>query len=108
MHSGNLFSDIPAELPDEHIKPLLAGGAFRVERIVSRGHTSPDGYWYDQDEHEWVLLLSGGAELEFDEGPASVVLTPGDYLHIPAGARHRVVWTDEERETVWLAVFHHP
>ena len=26
----------------------------RIERIVSEGHVSPEGFWYDQDEPEWV------------------------------------------------------
>jgi len=29
---------------------------------------------------------------------------PGDYLHIPAHRRHRVVWIDPAQATVWLAV----
>ena len=31
-------------------------------------------------------------------------LKPGDYVHIPAHARHRVAWTDAAQPTVWLAV----
>jgi cupin 2 domain-containing protein len=71
---------------------------------VSRGHTSPEGFWYDQEEHEWILLLKGGAILLFENQQCSISLGPGDYLDIPAHIRHRVEWTDPDQETVWLAV----
>ncbi|MBS3734581.1 MAG: cupin domain-containing protein [Phycisphaerae bacterium] len=105
MDTGNIFSDVPADMLDEDVSELLVGSASRVERIVSRGHASPPEGWYDQDEHEWVLLLSGGAEVEFADGE-TVMLTPGDWVNIPAGTRHRVLWTDEDRDSVWLAVFY--
>ena len=99
----NLFADIPATLPDELFQTLLQTPAFRVERIVSRGHASPEGFWYDQDADEWVVLLAGAARLRF-EGGEPVDLAPGDHVHIPARQRHRVEWTDPARPTVWLAV----
>ncbi|MBX9680415.1 MAG: hypothetical protein K2X38_16780 [Gemmataceae bacterium] len=55
----NLLADVPLGLAEEQFLPLLAGSAFRVEQIVSHGRASPEGFWYDQDEHEWVLLLQG-------------------------------------------------
>lgn len=76
----------------------------RVERIVSRGHTSPDDFWYDQDEHEWVLVLSGRAVLRFEDG--DVALGPGEHVDIPAHVKHRVQWTSPGEDTVWLAVFY--
>lgn len=45
---GNLFADLPADLPDELFQTLAGSGDVRVERIVSRGHRSPEGFWYDQ------------------------------------------------------------
>jgi len=105
VNKGNLFADIPAQLPDEISESLLAAGGVRIERIVSTGQSSAEGFWYDQDEHEWVLLVAGSAGLEV-EGEASVRrLKPGDFLHIPVHQRHRVAWTDAETETIWLAVF---
>ncbi len=76
----------------------------RVERIVSHGHTSPPGFWYDQPRHEWVALLAGAAALRFEGDGAPVELRPGDSLTIPAGRRHRVEWTTPDEPTVWLAV----
>jgi cupin 2 domain-containing protein len=101
---ANLFADIPANLPAELMEALCHSECVRVERIVSRGHTSPAGFWYDQPQHEFVLLVSGGARLEFADGTPSPELVAGDWLVIPAHRKHRVAWTDPERETVWLAV----
>lgn len=104
---GNLFAGIPAELPEELVETLLNTGAssFRIERIVSLGHVSPAGFWYDQPTDEWVLLLSGSARLQF-EGEEPVELVPGAYLKIPAHWRHRVEWTDPAYPTIWLAIHH--
>lgn len=103
---ANLFADLPAALPEELVQVLVDGPAVRVERIVSRGHASPAGFWYDQDTHEWVLLVRGAARLRF-EGGEPFEMTAGDYVHIPAHRRHRVEWTDPDGPTVWLAV-HYP
>jgi cupin 2 domain-containing protein len=99
---ANLFADLPACLPDELFETLLAAAHVRIERIVSHGHASPRGFWYDQPQHEWVLLLRGAAKLRFEE--ETVALKPGDYLNIPARKRHRVEWTTPDELTVWLAV----
>ncbi len=101
----NLNDDIPAELPQEIFSDLLTAGSVRIERILSRGQTSPESGWYDQDEHEWVLVLQGGGELTFDNGDV-IRLGPGDYLNIPAHCRHRVSWTDPDQTTLWVAVFY--
>src|SRR4051812_48518037 len=61
MPSANLYDDVPAELPQELASTLLSAGRSRIERIVSHGHSSPPDFWYDQAEHEWVLLLRGAA-----------------------------------------------
>jgi hypothetical protein len=52
MMSDNLFGNIPSELPEELIEVLSQSDKVRIERIVSRGHSSPDGLWYDQDLNE--------------------------------------------------------
>jgi cupin 2 domain-containing protein len=103
----HLFADIPARLESEQVTTLLAAGALRIERIVSRGQKSPPGFWYDQDEAEWVIVLAGCARLRFEGEAAARDLAPGDYVHIPAHRRHRVEWTDPAQATIWLAV-HYP
>lgn len=102
----NLFDAIPDRLDDERFETLVTGEAVQVERIVSRGHTSPSSGWYDQAWDEWVIVLKGEGEVVFEDGEA-VRLRPGDHLQIPAHRRHRVAWTDPERDTIWLAV-HYP
>ena len=102
----NLLRDLPDSRANEVIETILAAPAMRIERIVSQGQASPEGFWYDQPEAEWVLLLAGAAELRFGDEPEARLLGPGDCVHIAAHRRHRVEWTDPERPTVWLAVFH--
>ncbi|MGP9810581.1 cupin domain-containing protein [Rhodopseudomonas sp. NSM] len=104
MHTGHLLQPLPAAGPDEALDTLLARGGVRVERIVSFGQASPDGFWYDQAEDEFVVLLAGRATLRFDDG-RDVVLTPGVWVDIPAHRRHRVEATAAGEPTVWLAVF---
>jgi cupin 2 domain-containing protein len=99
-----LFAAIPPELPEERCDELLRGGAFRVERILSRGHSSPAGFWYDQPQAEWVVLLQGRAGLRFEGEERVIALAAGDHLDIPAHRRHRVEWTAVDEETVWLAI----
>ena len=100
----NIFHGLPDALPDEVVESLVEAKNVRIERIVSNGQATPDGYWYDQEQDEWVLLLSGSAGLlmEGEDGPR--ILGPGDYLMIPAHCRHRVAWTDPGERTIWLAV----
>lgn len=101
----NLFNDIPvATLREEFFETLAESDAVRIERIVSEGHTTPPGEWYDQELDEWVLLVSGGATLRFEGDSAPLILGPGDHVLIPAGSRHRVERTEPGQKTVWLAV----
>jgi len=101
----NLLEDVPATLFEELVEVLAANRHVRIERIVSTGHRSSEGFWYDQDEHEWVVVLKGEATLVFDDGK-SVQMRIGDQLLIPARRRHRVEWTTPGEPTVWLAVFY--
>jgi cupin 2 domain-containing protein len=99
----NLFAEIPARFPEELLQTLLRAPGLRIERIVSLGHASPEGFWYDQDAPEWVLVLAGGARLRF-EGEEPIELRSGSFVNIPAHARHRVDWTDPNEPTIWLAI----
>ncbi len=98
----NLFADLPTPLLDELYTTLLNADNVRIERIVSHGHASPEGFWYDQEQHEWVIVLKGAARLEFEDG--LVEMKPGDFVNIPAHKKHRVEWTRADEPTVWLAV----
>ncbi len=101
---GNLFADVPTELPQELVTLLLEQPGVRIERIVSRGHASPEGFWYDQPTDEWVMLLRGAAVLEFQADGQRMELQPGDYVYLPRHCRHRVASTAAQETSVWLAV----
>lgn len=104
---GNLRHAIPHVLPDELFTTLLTSRGVRVERIVSRGHSSDPGFWYDQEEHELVLVVQGRARIEI-LGQGELDLRPLDFVMIPAHVKHRVSWTDPQLDTIWLAVFYPP
>jgi cupin 2 domain-containing protein len=99
----NLLKNIPNNLTKELFDTLVKNKHVQIERIISKGHTSPEEGWYDQDRNEFVLLLKGAARLEFEGGRVES-MGVGDWLEILAGVKHRVVWTDELGETVWVAV----
>jgi cupin 2 domain-containing protein len=99
----NLFAGIPEDLSEERLQTLVRTSSVRIERIISLGHASPKGFWYDQEWHEWVLLLKGAARLTF-ENEEPIELHPGAVVHIPPHARHRVEWTDPNQPTIWLAI----
>ena len=102
--TGNLFDNIPADVPKELFTTVLQANGVRIERIVSQGQASPPGFWYDQEDHEWVVVFEGRATVQFDGEPEPVELQRGSYLNIRAHARHRVAWTDPDQKTVWLAI----
>lgn len=103
---NNLLGDLPTALPDELTEVLASSPHVRIERIISTGHCSPEGHWYDQAEHEWVAVLTGEAVLRFEDEEAPLLLKPGDHVNIPARRKHRVESTSSTEPTVWLAVFY--
>jgi len=100
----NLFACLPVDQTDEVFDMIVDEESCRIERIVSRGHTTPPGTWYDQRRDEWVVVLRGSARLVFEDPPRVLEMGVGDHVRIPAHCRHRVEWTDPGEETVWLAV----
>ena len=104
MDKANLLCNIPADLPAELVQTIVAADGIRIERIVSKGHQSPPGFWYDQDQNEWVFLAKGEARLQFQK--QTLRIKAGDYVNIPAHEKHRVEWTTPDEETVWLAIFY--
>jgi cupin 2 domain-containing protein len=99
-----LLVGLPDSLSEERFETLLTTAAFRLERILSFGHSTPEGQWYDQDWDEWVVLLQGQACLTIEGRNDPVILAAGDSLSLPAHCRHRVDWTEPGRITVWLAL----
>lgn len=107
MKHGSLFSGYVSSSSREVTDVLAHGEHSRIERIVSHGQASPPGFWYEQSEDEFVILLRGSATLAFADGEEHA-LEPGHWLLIPARCRHRVVATAVNEDTVWLAVFAPP
>ncbi len=100
---SNIFDHIPDHTDTEIFETLFENSRARIERIVSTGHHSPEGFWYDQEDDEFVLLLQGEALLGFET--KEVRLREGDWMVIPAHRKHRVLWTAPDRPTLWLALF---
>ena len=98
----NLLADLPNRLPKELVQTLVRAPDVRIERIISHGHASPEGFWYDQGQNEWVVVLKGAARLRFEDGV--VEMKPGDCINIPAFKKHRVEWTTPDEPTIWLGV----
>jgi len=105
MKKESLLANIPADLSQELLKDIIKTDHIRIEKIISKGHASPEQGWYDQDENEWVVVIKGAGELTFESGE-KVRLAVGDYINIEAHKKHRVTWTDPEEETIWLAIFY--
>jgi len=104
IKSGDLFAGVPARIEEEETAVLAELSGARIERIVSTGQASPEGFWYDQDWTEWVVVLAGSAGLRIEGEAAARILGPGAWLEIPPHVRHRVDWTDADEPTVWLAI----
>lgn len=100
----NLFANLTQNLDAESTEVLFAHPGIRIERIVSHGQSSPPGFWHEQEWAEWVVVLTGNAQLRFEDESEPVDLTPGDSVTIAAGRRHRVESTDGSCPTLWLAV----
>ena len=101
----NIFHAQSEKLPAEVSDEILSGANFKMERIVSEGQSSPPGFWYDQEQNEFVMLLCGSADILF-ESDETIKMSKGDYIVNPAHMKHRVDWTDPDQKTVWLALFY--
>ena len=100
---NNIFEDIPDVLREELFTQLFQKEGVKIERIVSQGHSTSEGQWYNQKQDEWVILLQGQAILGYENNQQKTLST-GDMVFIPAHTKHRVDWTAPDIQTVWLAV----
>jgi cupin 2 domain-containing protein len=105
--NGAFFRNLPDASRDERFETLCQAAGFRIERIVSNGQSSPEGFWYDQDWDEWVMVLRGTATLRLRDPDETLRLAEGDWALLPAHRKHRVESTSQEPPTVWLAVHGH-
>jgi cupin 2 domain-containing protein len=104
MEIYNLFYNVPDFCQEEIFETLFENTGLKAERIISEGHATPSGQWYDQEWNEWVVLLQGSAGIFLEGDENTITLKPGDYLYIPAHKKHRVEWTDPQGKTIWLAL----
>jgi cupin 2 domain-containing protein len=96
--------DLPSISPSQEVyETLVSSHDVLIERIISKGHATPAGEWYDQEQDEWVLLLQGEAVLAYTDGSLAII-KKGDYIFIPAHKQHRVEFTSTEPPCIWLAV----
>lgn len=100
----NVFADIPETIPEEIFERLVETKSFRLERIISDGQLTPENEWYDEDENEWFVLIKGSAALLLEGDKEPLIMKPGDYLNLSAHRKHKVLWTDAEETTIWLAI----
>ncbi|KFK94657.1 MULTISPECIES: cupin domain-containing protein [unclassified Serratia (in: enterobacteria)] len=98
------FPDAALKAEAETFEELISQPGVLIERIVSTGQSSPEGFWYCQPQSEWVVVLQGSAGVRFENEAEMRVMHVGDFINIPAQCRHRVEWTDPHGPTVWLAV----
>ena len=106
--AGQLLHPLADAAAGEQTTPLLDLATprswLRIERIVSAGQASPEGFWYDQDHGEFVLLLAGSAALRIERERRARELVPGDYVFLPPHCRHRVERSSADPPAVWLAL----
>ena len=106
MEVKNIFKNIPEDLSEEIVEKILEVKNIRIERIISKGQSSPPNFWYDQNENEFVIVVKGRAKLHFMGEEKPILISKGEYTIIPPHVKHRVEWSDPGTETIWLAVFY--
>ena len=99
----NLLDSIPVSSQKEIFETLIKNDTIKIERIVSYGQITPQNYWYNQTQNEFVLIVSGAAKIKYDNGTI-YHLKENDLLNIPAFQKHQVIYTNNP--TVWLAIFY--
>ncbi len=97
-----LLKNIPTESKDEIFETLIEKKDIKIERIISYGQTTPEDYWYDQEQDEFVLILDGFAKIKYENGKI-IELKKGSSLYIKAHEKHQVIYTSNP--TIWLAIF---
>ncbi len=101
----NIFSEIPKDLPEELIETLEKKDNIKIERIISKGHITKKERWYDQDKNEFVLVIKGNSIILFEDNE-EIKMTEGDYIIIPKRIKHKVIYTDKNKDTIWLTIFY--
>lgn len=112
----NIFEIENFSKNEEIVEILEKNENIKIEKIISTGQTTD---WMIQDEDEFVFLVQGNAEIEFEIEDKSVEfqniknkkikkvkLTKGDTIIIKSGEKHRVSYTSIEPYCIWFCVFY--
>ena len=67
---SNLFSDTAFDRSEECLEILAKTRHVRIERIISSGQASPEGFWYDQVMAECDPVVLYGDWVEWNPGPS--------------------------------------
>jgi quercetin dioxygenase-like cupin family protein len=70
---------------------------------AKRGMTQPTGWHYHTCDGQFVYLLGGWVELEFETGE-SLRLETGDSVFIPGGMKHNELRTSDDFEALEISV----
>ena len=65
--------------------------------------TKPTGWHYHVCDGQFVYMLSGWVDLEFEDGQ-TVHLQAGESLYIPGGLRHNEIQTSRDLELLEISV----
>lgn len=104
MDKISFYDNIICDKNEEKFFEIFKNDVIKIEKIVSNGQKSPENFWYEQEENEFVLVLKGDAILEFED--ETIELKEGDAVNIPAFKKHKVIQTNQNEPTIWLAVFY--
>ena len=85
---------------EEIFNNLLSHKNVKINKIISPPNFVSEEFI--QDEDEWVILLQGSAILEINQ--TTTKLVKESYIFIPAKTPHKVISTDANIETIWLAI----
>lgn len=77
-----------------------SGGRMRAQLTkAKRGMTQPTGWHYHVCEDQFVYVLNGWVELEF-EGGEMLRCEAGDTVYIPGGLKHNELRTSDDFEII--------
>lgn len=98
----NIFK-LQEKISKEIFEEIANGSSFRMERIISPHMPNGASKWYEQEEHELVILLQGVAKIEYENSDI-ITLKQGDYITIKPMNKHRVYYTSKEPLAIWLTI----
>jgi mannose-6-phosphate isomerase-like protein (cupin superfamily) len=81
-----------------------SGGHMRAQvTIGTRGLTRPTGWHHHVCEGQFVYMLKGWIELQFEDG-RTIKVEQGDSLYIPGGVRHNETRASDDLEILEVSI----